>query len=364
VGRPTAGRLLLLLLLGWRLWLPVLLLLLLLLVAVVLLAAEAAVPAARPPCAVWGRVHHVLREGHGPPWVHHHGGHRGVWALGATLLVVVCRAVAAAATTTRPLRPLGAPDPWGRPLQLHHTTSTARGHARRLLLLLLVLRRVTALPLAPVLLLHHGGARPTCHLVVWQHLPWVCTHGWWWCACMWLHVTPRWWVGLHHGWWPPHAHVGATMWARALPVAGCALVAVSGGVVTITVIAPPTSAPIPVHGPVLTWPMLAALLALAPLVLALLTLLLLLPPIWPSHWWWSRVHRHWPTHPVGLAPWPHGVGWGVGGHRPWGHTRGHHHRRHTWPTSHLHLAHDVATWPTALTGWRGHHDGPAHSRGV
>jgi hypothetical protein len=101
VGRPTAGLLLLLLLLGRRLWLPVLLLLLLLLLAAVVLAAEAAVPAAaRAPCAVWGRVHHVLREGHRSPWVHHHRGYRGVGALGPTLLVVVCRAVAAAATPT------------------------------------------------------------------------------------------------------------------------------------------------------------------------------------------------------------------------------------------------------------------------
>jgi hypothetical protein len=69
---------------------------------------------------------------------------------------------------------------------------------------------------------------------------------------MWVHVGPRWGVGLHHGGWPPQGHVGA-MWPRALPVAGCALVAVSRGVVTLTVIATPTSAIVPVGWEEVRW---------------------------------------------------------------------------------------------------------------
>lgn len=64
---------------------------------------------------------------------------------------------------------------------------------------------------------------------------WVCAQRRWWRPSV-VHVRPWWarWVGLHQGWGPPLHHVGA--WSMALPVAGCALVAVRGGVITITVL--------------------------------------------------------------------------------------------------------------------------------
>jgi hypothetical protein len=235
-GPTTAGRLLRLLLPGVRrLRLSVLLLLALL---VLLLAVEAAVPAAWYAAAVRRRLHHMLREGHRPTWVHHHWGHRRVWPLRPSLLVV-CRAVVAPRTTLR------RPDAWWGPLQLHNPTSAARRRAR--LLLSLVPLPPAVLLLLPVLLLHDRGSSPTSsHLVVRHHVAWVgvCPHRGWRCPSV-VHVPPWWWVGLHHGWRPPLHHVGA--WPMALPVAGCALVAVRGGVVTLTilVLVVTTTTPIP-----------------------------------------------------------------------------------------------------------------------
>lgn len=223
-GGTTAGRLLRLLLGVLRLRLPVLLLLALLL----LVAAEAAVPAAWCTTAVWRRLHHVLREGHWPPWVHHHWGDRRVGPLGPSLLVM-CRAEVTPRTTLR------SPNAWRRPLQLHHPTSTARRSARLLRLLLPLIPLPTTVLLPVLLLVHDWGSGPSSHLVVRHHVArvGVCPHRGWWRPSV-VHVPPRWWVWLHHGWWPPLHHVGA--WPMSLPMAGCALVAVRGGVVTLTLL--------------------------------------------------------------------------------------------------------------------------------